>query len=137
MVADALMIILGYVGEVEVNAAGGGTMTGWVCFILACVAFAYILVVLYGELGEAAADMPSKLRAKFSALQNFVLIAWIIYPVGYLAPLLGYQGELLMIRELVYCIADLAAKSGFGILAVSLAKQLSLREIGNMSVSHS
>jgi bacteriorhodopsin len=53
----------------------------------------------------------------------------VIYPLGYMVPLLGYEGEMLVTRELIYCIADLAAKAGFGILAVSLAKKLSLHEI--------
>jgi hypothetical protein len=43
--------------------------------------------------------------------------------------LLGYKGDLLAVRELVYCIADLSAKAGFGILLVGLAKKLSLLEI--------
>lgn len=129
MVADALMIVLGYVGEVNINQAGGGTTMGWIMFLLSCAAFAFILITLYGQLSEAAGSMPSKLRPTFAILQNFVLIAWMIYPLGYLAPLLGYQGELLALRELIYCIADLAAKAGFGILAVSLAKKLSLQEV--------
>jgi bacteriorhodopsin len=129
VVADVLMIILGYVGEVDINRAGGGTTTGWVCFLGSMAAFVYILVVIYGELAEAAADMPDELRRTFGFLQNYVLIVWIVYPIGYLAPLLGYQGDLLAVRELVYCIADLTAKVGFGMLAVSLAKKLSLLEI--------
>ena len=57
-----------------------------------------------------------------------------VYPLGYLAPLLGYKGDLLVIRELVYCIADLTAKVGFGMLAVSLAKKLSLLEIKKLEM---
>jgi sensory rhodopsin len=129
MIADAVMIILGYIGEVVTNEAGGGTTTSWVCFMAACGGFVYILIVMYGELAEAAADFPPDLRSTFGLLQNFVLISWMVYPIGYLAPLLGYKGELLAVRELVYCIADLSAKVGFGILVVSLAKKLSLLEI--------
>lgn len=84
---------------------------------------------MYGELSEAAADFPTDLRSTFGLLQNFILISWMTYPIGYLAPLLGYKGELLAVRELVYCIADLSSKVGFGILVVSLAKKLSLLEI--------
>jgi sensory rhodopsin len=129
MIADAVMIILGYIGEIVTNEAGGGTTTSWVCFLAACAGFAYILVVMYGELSEAAADLPPDLRSTFGLLQNFILISWMVYPIGYLAPLLGYKGELLAVRELIYCIADLCAKVGFGILVVSLAKRLSLLEI--------
>lgn len=133
MIADVIMIVAGYIGEVDINAAGGGTTLGWGGFIVGCIAFAFILVTLFSELNEAAADLPDDLRPTFSVLQNFVLIAWMIYPLGYMVPLLGYQGELLALRELIYCIADLAAKAGFGILAVSLAKRLSLHEIKHAS----
>jgi bacteriorhodopsin len=129
MAADVLMIVSGYIGEVDVNQAGGGTTMGWIGFLIGCAAFAFILVKIYGELNEAAADLPDEIRSSFSFLQNFILIAWMIYPLGYMAPLLGYQGDLLAIRELIYCIADLSAKAGFGIMAVSLAKKLSLLEI--------
>lgn len=134
VVADVLMIIAGYIGEIDINQAGGGTTTGWVCFITSCVAFAYILVVVFGELAESAAEMPAELRRTFGYLQSYVLITWIVYPIGYLAPLLGYQGDLLVIRELIYCIADLTAKVGFGMLAVSLAKKLSLLEIKQLEM---
>ncbi len=129
MVADVIMIVVGYVGEIDTNQAGGGTTLGWVCFFIACAAFAYILVVLYGELSQAAGDMPAELRGKYSLLQNMLVIVWMVYPLGYLMPLLGYQGDLLVLRELVYCIADLTSKAGFGIIAVSLAKSLSLLEV--------
>lgn len=129
MIADAVMIVVGYLGEVDINQAGGGTTMGWICFALSCVAFVYILITVYGELSEAAADMPDKLRSSFGALQNFVIIVWLVYPLGYLATLLGFKNELFVARELIYCIADLTAKAGFGIVAVSLAKKLSLHEI--------
>lgn len=129
MIADVIMIAVGYVGEVNINRAGGGTTAGWVCFVVACISFAYILVVVYSELAQAAGDMPDELRGTFSFLQNYILIIWMVYPLGYLAPLLGYKGDLLALRELFYCIADLTAKVGFGMLAVSLAKKLSLLEI--------
>ena len=134
VIADVIMIVAGYIGEINVNQAGGGTTTGWACFIISCVFFAYILFVVFSELAESAADMPAELRGTFSFLQNYILIIWMVYPLGYLAPLLGYKGDLLVIRELVYCIADLTAKVGFGMLAVSLAKKLSLLEIKKLEM---
>jgi bacteriorhodopsin len=129
MIADFLMILLGYIGEVSVNQAGGGTQTGWICFLLSCVFFVYIIIVLYGQLSEAAADMPDEMRSTFESLKNFLVISWMVYPLGFMVPLLGYKGNLLALRELLYCVADIAAKVGFGIIVVNLAKKLSLHEI--------
>jgi bacteriorhodopsin len=135
MLADLMMIVLGYVGEVSINQAGGGTTTGWVCFLASCACFAFILLTIYTELSHAAADLPMNLRGQFAFLQNFVLIVWMVYPLGYMAPLLGYRGELLALRELIYCIADLTAKGGFGIVAISLAKRLSLLEMQSLQAT--
>jgi bacteriorhodopsin len=127
--SDIIMILLGYIGEVSINKAGGGTVTGWVCFVLSCFAFVYILITVYGELSEAAADMNSSLRGRFNRLQTYILVVWIVYPIGYLVTLLGFQNDFLVVRELIYCIADLIAKAGFCMMAVGLAKQLSLEEV--------
>ena len=129
VISDMVMILLGYIGEVSINQAGGGTVTGWECFVLSCFAFVYILITVYGELSEAAADMNSSLRGKFNILQTYILIVWCVYPLGYLVTLIGFKNDLLVVRELIYCIADLIAKGGFGMMAVSLAKQLSLEEV--------
>lgn len=132
VVADIIMIVTGYIGEVDVNRAGGGTGLAWGCFIVGFLAFVYILFTLYGEVSEAASKLPREIQGYMDLLKNFLVISWLIYPLGYIVPLLGYSGDYLILRELIYNIADIFSKVGFGIVAVAAAKQLSQYEVAKM-----
>jgi bacteriorhodopsin len=130
MIADVIMIFVGFIGEVDINQSGGGTATGWITFLIATAAFVYIIAVLYGEVSRAAADLPEGLSASFSTLKNFLVFSWAIYPVGFMIAMFGIDSmEFLVTRELAYSIADVVSKVGFGMLAVSVAKKLSQYEI--------
>lgn len=127
VLADIVMIVCGYVGEVSINRAGGGTGLGWWMFLVAAACWFYILYVLFAEIGQAIANQPGDLADGFGALRYFVVIGWVVYPVGYLVAAMGFKGDLLIWRELVYCLADLINKVGFGMMAVSLAKRQSIQ----------
>lgn len=129
MGADIAMILLGYFGEVIINQEGA-TLGAWALFLASMLPFAYIFIVLFGELADAANQLPTEVRGGFDLLRFFVAIGWLIYPVGFLISLMGIGGDFLMLRELVYCVADLVNKVGFGFVAIHVAKTLSLREAG-------
>lgn len=129
MVADVAMILLGYFGEVTINQAGA-SLAGWSLFLASMVPFAYILVVLFGEIGEAANQIPASARGAFDLLRYFIAVGWMIYPLGFLISLLGIGGDFLLLRELAYSVADLVNKVGFGLVAIHVAKTLSLHEAG-------
>lgn len=125
MLADVVMVVTGYVGEVSINAAGGGTMMGWWGYILGDVAWVYIIVILYGAVGRLARDLSVDVQRQINHMRLFVVIGWATYPVGFIIPLLGYGTDYGVLRELVYNFADLANKVGFGVIAVSAAQTLS------------
>jgi bacteriorhodopsin len=129
MVADVLMIALGYLGEVSVNQEGA-SLLAWMYFLAAMIPFAYIVVVLFTEISEASGRLPEAARDSFDTLKYFVAIGWMVYPIGFMASLLGMSSEFLMLRELAYCVADLINKIGFGLMAVHVARRISLREAG-------
>lgn len=128
MVADVLMIVFGYVGEVSINQAGGGTMLGWWCLLIATAAWFYILYVLFAEIGQAMEGKDPSLVNALNLLRVFVVVGWVIYPLGYLVAALDVDPSLLVMRELVYCIADVVNKVGFGVVAVAAAKAASMRQ---------
>lgn len=128
IVADLVMIVFGYVGEVSINQAGGGTMLGWWCLIIACAAWFYILYVLFAEVGRAMEGCDERLRSSLGLLRVFVVVGWVIYPLGYLVAALDLHPNLLVARELVYCVADVINKVGFGMVAVAAAKHASMRQ---------
>jgi sensory rhodopsin len=56
----------------------------------------------------------------FQKIKNLILIGWIIYPLGYLAP--AVSADLMDLRELLYTIADIINKVGLGVLVLNMAK---------------
>ncbi len=126
--ADVIMIVAGYIGEVSINRNGGGTMGSWWCFLVSLVFWFYILYVLFAEIGRAAEGAEEDLVSSLGTLRTFVVIGWVVYPAGYLVAALDLSKDLLIARELVYCIADVINKVGFGMVAVSAARRLSARQ---------
>ncbi|MEQ8332520.1 bacteriorhodopsin [Nisaea sp.] len=125
LAVDVLMIVVGYIGEVSINRAGGGTMTGWWCLLISMACWFYILYVLFAEIGRALEGADSYLKSSLGFLRTYLVISWVVYPLGYLIAVLDLSDNLLIGREMVYCIADVIAKVGFGMAAVSVAKRLS------------
>ena len=126
IVADLIMIVTGYVGETSINQAGGATVMGWIMFVIAMLAWGYILRELYTGVTQSAQQQPEAIRKGLLNMRQFILIGWAIYPLGYFATLLGSgMNELMVVREFVYNVADLVNKVGFGLVAVLAVKHFS------------
>ena len=57
--------------------------------------------------------------AAFENIKNLILVGWIIYPLGYIAPV---AGDFDAIREVLYTIADIINKVGLGVLVLQMAR---------------
>ena len=109
--AAVVMIGGGYYGEV--SAAGSDAY--WVGFVVAMAAYAYLMRNLQAEgVGLKAAE-----AEQFDKIKNLILVGWIIYPLGYLAPV---AGDFDAIREVLYTIADIINKVGLGVLVLGMAR---------------
>jgi bacteriorhodopsin len=118
VIASALMIGLGYPGEV---AATSGERVLWA--VLSTVPFVYILAVLFGELGAAADAKDERVRILLRNTRLLLIATWGFYPIAYALPLLGVSGDLATIGVQVgYSIADITAKCGYGILIYAIAR---------------
>lgn len=117
-IASALMIILGYPGEVATDAA-----TKWVWWTLGMVPFAYILYVLFGELGQSISRQSERVATLVKGLRTLLLFSWLVYPVAFLLPLTGLsEASAEVFRQVGYSIADVVAKPVFGILIYLVAR---------------
>jgi sensory rhodopsin len=110
--AAVLMIGGGYYGEV--NEAGGTEY--WIGFVVAMAAYAYLMRALQAEGTSLTGDE----SVAFDKIKNLILIGWIIYPLGYLAP--AVSPDLMDMRELLYTIADIINKVGLGVLVLNMAR---------------
>lgn len=122
VIADVIMILCGYIGEINVNATDGSTTIAWGGFILAMFAWLYILFVLYSLLSSYSAQQSENIQTALNRLRLFVVIGWSIYPIGYLVSLLGDAESVRVAREIIYCFADVVNKVGYGMIAVQAAK---------------
>ncbi len=119
--AAALMIILGYPGEV---ADGSGTrLTFW---ILSMIPFVYIVYQLVIGLKDSIRKQPESVRGLVNGAAYLVVISWLFYPIVFLFPLIGLTGGAAITAvEVGYTIADIVAKAVFGILILAIAMRKS------------
>ena len=109
-VGSIVMLVFGYLGE-------AGIMAAWPAFIIGCLAWFYMIYVLWGGEGAAARDASGNaaVQSAYNTMMYIIIIGWVVYPAGYF---LGYlaggvnEGTL----NLVYNLADFINKILFGIV---------------------
>ena len=123
--ADLVMIICGYAGEFSIN-VGQGKLSplGISMFIAGSVAWGFIIYLLQTVVTKAAEGKLEPIKVALIRLKKFIIIGWGIYPLGYLVTLFGLGPEAQLIREIVYNIADVVNKVGFGLVAVFAVQQV-------------
>lgn len=126
VIADVIMILAGYIGELQLNSEDPNMAIAWGGFIIAMFAFVYILFTLYAALSSYSAKQRPEIRSALNSLRLFIVLGWLIYPLGYFIALFGASDEMKIMREIIYCIADVVTKIGFGMVAVHAAKTASI-----------
>jgi bacteriorhodopsin len=130
VIAAALMIALGYPGEVISSPEGWTQRVIWGA--LSSVPFFYILYILWTELTASLANQPESARKLIEIARLVILITWAVYPIAYA---LGGTPEALKAKaagvgdasgivylQVGYAIADMTAKAGFGVLIYMIAR---------------
>ena len=118
IIAAVAMIALGYPGEIS---SDFGTQLTF--FILSCIPFAYILIVLLGELGKAVESQTGEVKSLISTTRTIILVTWMFYPIAYIfnmLDVLGPSGEIFV--QVGYTIADITAKALYGVFIYLIAK---------------
>lgn len=120
IVADIIMIVTGYLGEI----GEPGSAQNYLFFTVSTLAWLYIVYVVFGvKLPGAEAHI----QRAVTAMKWFVIAGWAIYPIGTATQefieLSGGDAALaISIAAVIYVIADVLNKVGFGIIAVRAAK---------------
>ncbi len=127
IVADIIMIVTGYLGE----AGEPGTIYNWVMFIISSLAWFYIIYAIY----QVKIDgMPDYVQSAVKIMRRFVLIGWAIYPIGvaieeFLSIANAPTALAVSLAAIIFVIADVLNKVGFGMVAVNAAKKASLARV--------
>ena len=115
--AAALMIILGYPGEIAVD---NGTRALW--GTLSTIPFLYIVYELFSGLGASIERQPESVRNLVKQARLLTFAAWGFYPIVYMIPYTSLGGAAVTTGiQIGYTIADLIAKAGVGILIYIIA----------------
>jgi bacteriorhodopsin len=141
VIAAALMIALGYPGEVINDPSRWTERVIWGG--LSSIPFFYILYVLWTELTLSLDSQPPAARKLLEIARLVILITWAVYPIAYAlggtpealaakagtadaeAGIVGANGVVGL--QIGYAIADMTAKAGFGVLIYLIARAKSTK----------
>ena len=120
--AAALMIVLGYPGDMHTGLFGLDDGT-WGA--LSTVPFLYILYVLFVEIGKSLAGQSAKVQGLLKSARVLLIATWGVYPITFITAM-GATGapsfEAVVNREIGYSIADILAKCVFGLIIFFIAR---------------
>jgi len=127
-VASALMIILGYPGELVLDEGNLGTR--WVYWIAAMMPFLYIVYTLLVGLNDATnSETDPAVRDLLKGVQWWTVISWCTYPVVYVLPMMGITGTNAVVGiQLGYSVSDIISKCGVGLMVyqITMAKSAAI-----------
>ena len=110
--AAALMIVLGYPGEIA-----GDIPTRALWGTLSAIPFVYIVWQLFRGLGDSIKQQPAVAQELVRKARLLTFASWGFYPIVYMVPYVGLTGGTVTTTiQIGYTIADIVAKAGLGIL---------------------
>lgn len=138
VIASFLMILLGYPGEIITSDTSMFSERGlW--GLLSTIPFAYILYVLWVELGSTISKQTGKTGILLRNIRLLLLFTWGFYPIVYMAPFFGWEGATASVAiQVGYSVADVLAKAGYGLMIYAIARSKSEDEgykIGSVATS--
>merc|ERR1712048_997171 len=115
-VSSAVMIIIGYPGELILNKAD--LPKRWGFWAAAMVPFLYIVYELTVGLANALNDEEDDtIKSKIWYAQRVTIVSWLTYPIVYIIPMLGAKGASAVVGiQVGYCLSDIISKCGVGLL---------------------
>lgn len=136
-IASALMIIIGYPGELILDKDNINKRWGfWVGGIIPFCFVVYTLVVSLRRATESEENDDIKTLIYYA--QYWTIFSWLTYPIVYILPMMGLSGANLVVGiQVGYCISDIISKCGVGLLITNItlkksqAKQDTLLGMGN------
>jgi len=126
-VSSALMIVVGYPGELIVEGRLSTRWTFWGCALIPFIYIVYELLV--GLAASRAAETNDNVRALVFRAQWVTVVSWLTYPVVYIFPMIGFSGAHAVVAiQVGYCVSDIISKCGVGLIIYSITSAKSQLE---------
>merc|ERR1740117_931533 len=127
-VASALMIILGYPGELIIEA--DQLYMRWLFWALAMIPFLFVVEKLLVGLSTATqSETDLSVRSLIFKAQWVTVISWLTYPVVYIFPMIGFRGASAVVAiQVGYCCSDVISKCGVGFIIYGITSAKSAQD---------
>jgi bacteriorhodopsin len=126
--AAALMIILGYPGDMHTQLFG---LSNGMWGLLSTIPFLYIMYVLFIEIGKSLASQSAKVQGLLKGARLLLIATWGVYPITFILAMNSTGAptfDEVVSREIGYSIADILAKCVFGLIIFTIARIKSAEE---------
>jgi bacteriorhodopsin len=119
------MILLGYIGQYYETSnltalwAWGGVST---------VFYLVLLYLAWTRIGAALPAMPASAAGMMKAVRWVFVVFWTFYPIAYIIPAFMATADGVVLRQMLFTVADIVAKVIYGVMITSVALDLSKAE---------
>ncbi len=84
--------------------------------VISTVFFVWLIVEVRGVITAGIANSPDQLKAWPKNIWWYFLATWGLYPIAYALPQLGFTGDIVVARQLLFSIADISSKLVYGLI---------------------
>jgi bacteriorhodopsin len=123
--SGSMMILTGYIGQFYETT---NTTALLIWGAISTVFFAHVLYLMYRVIHNGKKNMVPEAARIMGAIWWLFVVAWMLYPGGYLMPILMNSEAGVVGRQITYTVADISSKVIYGILLTNVAQILSRNE---------
>lgn len=84
--------------------------------VISTVFFVWLIIEVRGVVTAGIANSPDQLKAWPKNIWWYFLATWGLYPIAYALPQLGFTGDIVVARQLLFSIADISSKLIYGLI---------------------
>lgn len=117
--SGAMMIITGYIGQFYETT---NTTALLVWGAISTVFFIHVLILIRRVIRDGSVGLPPQAVRIMSAIWWLFLVSWMLYPGGYLMPVLMNSEAGVVGRQITYTVADISSKVIYGVLLTVVAQ---------------
>ncbi|MGJ8676617.1 MAG: bacteriorhodopsin [Akkermansiaceae bacterium] len=112
VICSLFMLSFSFAGELNI----GNNALHFGLYGISVGFWVYIIYSLYIALNQLPDSVDDYKKTGIRRMFLFILIGWVIYPIGYILPSLSLPGDY---RELLYNVGDVINKVGLGLVVIN------------------